>query len=141
VIIEQIEEKSTLDIQIENVDEIYNQKFQKYLNYCWIQKSIVQNVASRNFKSVRDQISHINHPIACIVIKNIDLDWDDFVEFCKLLYSSVTIHEQTRTNKKDLLHFLVSWVVYMEEKNISLVGPKHIPPSCWRLGPKREKQS
>jgi hypothetical protein len=62
VIIEQIEEKSTLDIQIETVDEIYNQKFQKYLNYCWIQKSIVQNVASRNFTSVRDQISHINHP-------------------------------------------------------------------------------
>jgi hypothetical protein len=60
--VEHIEEKSTSDIQVETVDEIYNERFQKYLNYYWIQKSIVQNVASRSFNSVRDQINHINHP-------------------------------------------------------------------------------
>ncbi len=60
--VEHVEEKSTLSIQVETLDEIYNQRFQKYLNYYWIQKSIVQNVASKSFKSVEDQISHINHP-------------------------------------------------------------------------------
>jgi hypothetical protein len=52
--VEHVEEGSTLDIQVEIKDWIYNQRFQKYLNYHWIQKSIVQNVASRNFKEARD---------------------------------------------------------------------------------------
>jgi hypothetical protein len=60
--IEHVKEKSTSDIQVEIVDEIYNQRFQKYLNYSWIQKSIVQNVALRSFKSVKYQLSHVNHP-------------------------------------------------------------------------------
>jgi hypothetical protein len=60
--IEPVEEKSTLDTQVEIVDDIYNQRFQKYLNYRWIQKSIIQNVPSKSFKSIRDQLSHINHP-------------------------------------------------------------------------------
>jgi len=46
-----------------------------------------------------------------------------------------------KKKKEDLLHFLDSWVVYVEEKDIPLVGPKHTPPSCWRLGSRREKQS
>jgi hypothetical protein len=49
-----VEKKSTSNIQVEIVDEIYNQRFQKYLNYCWIQKSIVRNAALRSFKSVKD---------------------------------------------------------------------------------------
>jgi len=36
---------------------------------------------------------------------------------------------------------LDSWVDYREEKGIPLVGPKLIPPSCWRVGPRKEKQS
>jgi hypothetical protein len=28
----------------------------------------------------------------------------------------------------------------MEEKDIPLVRPKHTPLSCWRLGPRKEKQ-
>jgi hypothetical protein len=39
------------------------------------------------------------------------------------------------------INFLNSWVIYMEEKDIPLVGPKHTPLSCWRLGPRKEKQS
>ncbi len=40
--VEHVEEESTLDIQVELVDQIYNKKFQKYLDYRWIQKSIAQ---------------------------------------------------------------------------------------------------
>jgi len=45
---------STLDIQVEIVDHVYNQRLNKYLDYHWIQKSIVQNVASKSFKRAKD---------------------------------------------------------------------------------------
>jgi hypothetical protein len=51
--IEYIKEGSIVDIQIQIFNQIYNQRFQKYLDYCWTQKSIVQNVTSRSFKRVR----------------------------------------------------------------------------------------
>jgi hypothetical protein len=105
------------------------------LDYLWIQKSIFQNVASRSFKRARYQLSHINHsytflPIACTTTKDVDLDWDDFVEFYKLLYSILEISKHVITKFPNLLHFLDSWVVYREEKGIPLVGPKCTPPSC-----------
>jgi hypothetical protein len=52
--VEHVEKGSTLDIQVEIIDNFYNQRFQKYLNYHWIQKSIVRNVASKSFKRARD---------------------------------------------------------------------------------------
>ncbi len=35
--IKHVKEGSTWDIQVQIVDQIYNQRFQKYLNYYWIQ--------------------------------------------------------------------------------------------------------
>jgi hypothetical protein len=104
------------------------------LNYCWIQKSIVQNVASRSFKRARDQLNHIDCsytflPTACTTLGD-DLDWDDFVEFYKLSYSIVAILEHVITNFPNFLHFLDSWVVDKEEKGIPLVGLKRTPTSC-----------
>jgi hypothetical protein len=104
------------------------------LNYRWIQKSIVQNVASRSFKRARDQLNHIDCsytflPIACTTIEN-DLDWDDFVEFYKLSYSIVAILKHVIAKFPNLLHFLDSWVVDKEEKGIPLVGLKRTPTSC-----------
>jgi len=39
--IKHVEDGSTFDIQVELVDQIYNHKFQKYLDYHCIQKSLV----------------------------------------------------------------------------------------------------
>jgi hypothetical protein len=39
--VDHVKEGSTWDIQVELVDQIYNKRFQKYLDYSWIQKSIV----------------------------------------------------------------------------------------------------
>ncbi len=36
-----VKDASTLKFQIEIVDQIYNHKFKKYLDYHWIHKSIV----------------------------------------------------------------------------------------------------
>ncbi len=88
--VEHVKEESTLNRHVQIVDLIYNKRFQKYLDYCWIQKSIVWNVASRNFKKAKDQLSHINRfytflPTTCTIIEDVDLDWDDFAKFYKLL--------------------------------------------------------
>jgi hypothetical protein len=52
--VEHVEEGSMKDIEVETIDQIYNKRFQKYLDYHWIQKSIVCNDASRSFKRTRD---------------------------------------------------------------------------------------
>jgi hypothetical protein len=73
--VKHVEEGSTSDIYVEIVNQIYNQRFQQYMDYCWIKKSIVQNATSRSFKRVRDQLNHINHsytflPTTCTTTKN-----------------------------------------------------------------------
>ncbi len=52
--VEHLEKGSTSNIQVEIVNQIFNQRFQNYLNYHWIQKSIIQYVASRSFKRARN---------------------------------------------------------------------------------------
>jgi len=38
----------------------------------------------------------------------------------------------------DLTHFLKSWSSYEKHKFVPLVGPKWMPLSVWRLGPRGE---
>jgi hypothetical protein len=64
-----------------------------------------------------------------------------FAKFYKLLYFIIAIHKHAISKISNLLHFLDSWVDYREEKGIPMVRPKRIPPSCWRVGPRKEKQS
>ncbi len=78
--IKPIEETSPLEFGIEIIDHIYNQRFKKYLDYHWIQQSIIQSARSRRFKRVRDQLVHINRSykflsIACTSSKDVDLMW------------------------------------------------------------------
>jgi hypothetical protein len=47
-------------------------------------------------------------PATCIVIEDVDLDWDDFVEFNKILYSIIVKHEHLITKFPNLLQFLDS---------------------------------
>jgi hypothetical protein len=39
--VKHVKEGSTLDIQVKTIDQVYNQRFQKHLDYHWIQKSMV----------------------------------------------------------------------------------------------------
>ncbi len=52
--VEHVEEGSNKDVKVEIVDQIYNQRFQKCMDYCCIKKSILCDVASRSFKKARD---------------------------------------------------------------------------------------
>jgi len=59
-----------------NINHIYNQRFKKYLDYCWIQQSIVQNARSKKFKKATYELAHINHSykfliIVCTSIKDV----------------------------------------------------------------------
>ncbi len=139
--VEHVEKGSRKDIEVEIVDQIYNQRFQKYLDYHCFQKSIIRYVTSRSFKKNRDRLSHINHsyiflPIACTTIEDVNLDWINFTVLCKLLYLTIVIHEHVLAKFSNLLHFLDSQVVYKEEKGIPLVGPKCIFSNCWKLCPR-----
>ncbi len=142
--LEPVEKGSTSHIQVEIVNQIYNQRFQNYLN--WIQKSIIKNVASRSFKRARNQLSHINHsytflPVPCTTTKDVDLDWDDFVKFYKLLHSTIVIHECVVAKFPNLLHFLYYWVVYKEEKNTLGTCYNALHQVAWGLGVRKDKQS
>ncbi len=106
--VEHVEKGSRKDMEVETLNQIYN--FQKYLDYRWIQKSIVCNAVSRSFKRAKGQLSHINCFyiflfIACITIEDVYLDWNDFAKFYKLLYYTITIHEHVLTKFSNLLRF------------------------------------
>ncbi len=127
--VEHVKKGSKKDIEVEIVDHICNQKFQK---------SIVCNVTSRSFKRARDHLSHINHfyiflPTTCTTTKGVNLNWNDFAEIYKLLYSTIASCEHVLAKFSNLLCFLDSWVVYKAEKGIPLVGLEHTLPRCWRL--------
>jgi hypothetical protein len=111
-----------LKVKVENVKKKINIKHSQLWirftikgskNILKIQKSIIKNVASRNFKRVKGQISHINHsyrfiPTTCTTIEDVNLGQDDFVEFYKLLYFIITIHEHVIAKFPNLLPFLDS---------------------------------
>jgi hypothetical protein len=114
--VKHVREGSRSYIQVETVNQIYNQRFQKYLDHFWIQKSIIQNVASRIFKTTRDQLSHINRPHC---MHNNKRCWFRLGWFCKkfkILYFIIATHEHAIVKFLDLLQFLGSWVIYREEK-------------------------
>jgi len=48
--VEHVKDGSTSNIQVETVNQIYNQRFQKYLNHHWIQKSIIQKCCIKDFQ-------------------------------------------------------------------------------------------
>jgi hypothetical protein len=121
--VEHVEQKSTSKIQIEIVYHIYNQRFKKYLDYHWIQQSIVWNVTSRRFKIVRFQLSHINRSyiflfIMCTSIEDVYLNWDDFAKFYDLINSNITLLEHVITKFPYLLHFLDSWCLQGKERHM-----------------------
>jgi hypothetical protein len=78
---------------------------------------------------------HINHPYiffptTCTSIEDVDLNWDDFIEFYNLKNFNITLLEHAIIKFPNLLRFKKNWVICKEEKGISLVWPNCIPPSC-----------
>ncbi len=74
------------------INQLYNQKFKKFLCYHQVQDSIICKYDLSNYKRSKfDPTSrncNLYTPIACIKTTNQDLIWDDFEQFYALITSS-----------------------------------------------------
>jgi hypothetical protein len=89
---------------------------------------------SQRFKRAQDQLDYINHSyrfflIAYTTTKDVSLVWEDFVEFYTFMYSSIHLLEHALAQFPNLLHFLISCVVYRKEKGIPLIRLECTPPN------------
>jgi len=75
------------------IDQFYNQKFRKFLYYCWVQNSIVHRYDLNSHKwskyhSTQRNCNLLYTPVACTKIIDQNLIWDDFEQFYTLIISS-----------------------------------------------------
>ncbi len=80
-----------IEIGIEFIDKLYNEKFKQFLNFCWIQQSVVPHSKIERPKNCRFQIAHINHrfiftPTTCITTLDVNFKWENFEDFHVLLF-------------------------------------------------------
>jgi hypothetical protein len=109
---------SSWEIRIETIERIYKLKSKQYLDYYWIQKSIIQNVGSRYFKRSRDQLAHINCsyiflPTTCTSKEDVDLVWEDFSKLYSP-YFNIIILEHALITFPNLLYF---WLYTRKRKD------------------------
>jgi hypothetical protein len=123
----------------DEIDELYNQKFKKFLYYCWRLNSIIPWYNIGSHKRGRFLQAPRNHNLLykpTTYTKTIDqnLVWLDFEEF----YALIKISKQLKTYAfhiyPNLSHFFQNWSKYKRFKLTPLVGPNQTPPTCWRLG-------
>jgi hypothetical protein len=54
------------DVKIRFIDRLYNQRFKKFLYYCWFQKHAYIGYETIRPKQGRSQIIHMNHTLQLI---------------------------------------------------------------------------
>ncbi len=86
-----------IEIGIEFIDRLYNEKFKQFLNFRWIQQSVVPHSKIERPENCRFQIAHINHtfiftPTTCITTLNVNLKWENFEDFHVLLFLNGNMH-------------------------------------------------
>jgi hypothetical protein len=126
----------------EVIDKIYKEKFEKFLYYCWIQKSIRTNFKGPRPKKPRYQITWVNCTyqfilIACTSTSDINLMWKNFSSFWDLISKDDELTSYAIEFYLDLIDFLWSWVDYKKDKCIRLLGKERIGLTCYMLGPRR----
>jgi hypothetical protein len=122
------------------IDQLYNQKFKKFLYYCWVQSSIICRYNLGSHKISKFYPTPKNHsllytPIICTKTKNQNLVWDDFEQFYALIISSQQLEIYAFQTYPSLSYFLKSWTKFKKFKFVPLVGPDNTPPTRWKLGP------
>jgi hypothetical protein len=119
------------------IDQLYNQKFKKFLYYLWVQSSIVHryNLGSHKGRFYPTPRNHslLYTPTTCA--KTIDqyLDWDDFEQLYALITSSQQLETYAFQTYPDLSYFLESWAKHKRFKCVPLIRPNNTPLTCWRL--------
>jgi len=128
-------------------DKIYKENFNKFIYFQWIAKSIVLLVKNNakligQHKFAKAQAHHTIRyaPLAYIATTNDDLDWIDFINIFDLINTGVLTHEYGLHKFLELTH-LFSWFKHKKDKGVALVGLECIPPSFWRLDPRKPRAS
>ncbi len=75
-----------IEIGIEFIDKLYNEKFKQILNFRWIQQLVVPHSKLERPKHCKFQIAHINHTLrftstTCIATLDVNLKWENFEDF------------------------------------------------------------
>jgi hypothetical protein len=117
------------------IDQLYNQKFKKFLYYRWVQSSIVHryNLGSHRGKFYLTPRNHSLLCTPCAKTIDQDLDWNDFEQFYALITSSQQLETYAFQTYPDLSYFFESWEKYKRFKCVPLIGLNNTPPTCWRL--------
>ncbi len=117
------------------IDQLYNQKFKKFLHYYWVQSFIICRYNLGSHKRGKFYPTPRNHsllyiPSACTKTIDQNLVWDDFEQFYVLKISSQQLEIYTFQTYPNLSYFLESWAKYKKFKFIPLVGLDNTPPMC-----------
>jgi len=109
----------------------------------WIGKSIVLVVRNNakligQRKFAKAQAYHtIKYTLTAYIATTYEnLDWIDFVNIFDLINTGVLTHEYGLHKFPELTH-LFSWFEHKKDKGVPLMGFECIPPSFWRLDPRK----
>jgi hypothetical protein len=123
------------------IDKIYNESFNKFIEFCWIAKfvvlvveKIVTTVLQRRFPKAQTQSTIKYTPTACTTTTYEDLYWTNFANLFDFINTNVFTYEHTLNKFFHLTHFLFSWSEHKKDRGVPLVGLELTPPSFWRLG-------
>ncbi len=86
-----------IEIRIEFIYRLYNEKFKQFLNFRWIQQFVVPHSEIERTKNCRFQIAHINHtltftPTTCIATLDVNLKWENYENFHVFLFLNGNMH-------------------------------------------------
>ncbi len=130
------------------IDKIYKESFNKFMDFRWIAKFVVPLIVKtitttrqHKFPKAWTQCTIRYTTTTCTTTIYEDSSWTNFANLFDLINANVFTYEHALNKFLNLMHFLFSWFEHRKNRGIPLVGPKHMPPSFWRLGPRKLEAS
>lgn len=139
-----VKQENQVDDCITNIENIYNDKYNKFIYYYWVVKHITtpQVVTcvkrARFYKFHQIQVQNILKfiPITCSTTTNKNLVSENFEEFWKFIFEFFCAKAHAIEQYHNLIEVLWFWFDFNNNKGIPLVWPKCEPPIWRRLGPR-----
>ncbi len=98
------------------IDKIYNENFNKFIDFCWIAKFVVLAVGKIlstmqqcRYPKIQTQSTIRYTPTSCTTTTDKDLDWTNFANIFDLVNTNVFAYEHALNKFLHLTHFLFSW--------------------------------
>jgi hypothetical protein len=130
------------------IDKIYNESFNKSIDFGWMAKSvvlvvgkIVTIVRQRRFPRAQTQSTIRYTPTSCTTTIDEDLDWTNFASIFDLINTNVFTYEHALNKFLHQTHFLFSWFEPKKNRGVPFVRFKHTPPKLLEVGPRKPEAS